>query len=116
MELTTQKIAEVLNGRVEGDPHILIKTFARIESGKPGAICFFANPKYEKYVYTSKASAIIINEDFQLSQPVSAKIAVHEGGLIGKGIGNSTQKYKVQNIYGDYMYSFLVEETASWKF
>lgn len=45
-----------------------------------------------------------------LSQPVSAKIAVHEGGLIGKGIGNSTQKYKVQNIYGDYMYSFLVEE------
>ena len=74
MELTTQKIAEVLNGRVEGDPHILIKTFARIESGKPGAICFFANPKYEKYVYTSKASAIIINEDFQLSQPVSATL------------------------------------------
>ena len=45
-----------------------------------------------------------------LSQPVSAKIAVHEGGLIGKGIGNSTQKYRVQNIYGDYMYSFIVEE------
>ena len=45
-----------------------------------------------------------------LSQPVSALIAVHEGGLIGKGIGNSTQKYRVQNIYGDYMYSFLVEE------
>lgn len=45
-----------------------------------------------------------------LSQPVSAKIAVHEGGWIGKGTGNSTQKYRVQNIYGDYMYSFLVEE------
>lgn len=45
-----------------------------------------------------------------LSQPVSALIAVHEGGLLGKGIGNSTQKYRVQNIYGDYMYSFIVEE------
>jgi cell division protein FtsW len=45
-----------------------------------------------------------------LSQPVSAKIAVHEGGLLGKGIGNSTQKYRVQNIYGDYMYSFIIEE------
>lgn len=45
-----------------------------------------------------------------LRQPVSAKIAVHEGGPLGKGIGNSTQKYKVDNIYGDYMYSFLVEE------
>jgi cell division protein FtsW len=45
-----------------------------------------------------------------LSQPVSAKIAIHEGGWIGKGIGNSTQKYRVQNIYGDYMYSFIIEE------
>lgn len=45
-----------------------------------------------------------------LSQPVSAKIAVHEGGFLGKGIGNSTQKYRVQNIYGDYMYSFIIEE------
>ena len=45
-----------------------------------------------------------------LSQPISAKIAVHEGGLFGKGIGNSTQKYRVQNIYGDYMYSFIIEE------
>ena len=45
-----------------------------------------------------------------LSQPVSAMIAVHEGGILGKGIGNSTQKYRVQNIYGDYMYSFIIEE------
>lgn len=45
-----------------------------------------------------------------LRQPVSAKIAVHEGRLLGKGIGNSTQKYKVDNIYGDYMYSFIIEE------
>ena len=45
-----------------------------------------------------------------IKQPYSAKIAVHEGGLLGKGSGNSTQKYVVSNIYGDYMFSFLVEE------
>lgn len=45
-----------------------------------------------------------------IRQPESAKVAVHEGKLIGKGIGNSTQKYKVDNIYGDYMYSFIIEE------
>lgn len=45
-----------------------------------------------------------------LSQPVAAMVAIHEGGLLGKGIGNSTQKYRVQNIYGDYMYSFIIEE------
>ena len=45
-----------------------------------------------------------------LRQPVSAKIAIYEGRIIGKHTGNSTQKYQVSNIYGDYMYSFLVEE------
>lgn len=45
-----------------------------------------------------------------IKQPYSAKIAVHEGGLLGKHSGNSTQKYVVSNIYGDYMYSFIIEE------
>ncbi len=45
-----------------------------------------------------------------IRQPESAKVAVHQGKILGKGIGNSTQKYKVDNIYGDYMYSFIVEE------
>jgi cell division protein FtsW len=46
----------------------------------------------------------------EIKQPYSAKIAVHEGKIIGKNSGNSTQKYVVSNIYGDYMFSFLVEE------
>ena len=45
-----------------------------------------------------------------IRQPYGAKVAVHEGKLIGKGIGNSTQKYSVTHIYSDYMYSFLIEE------
>ena len=46
----------------------------------------------------------------EIKQPYSAKIAVHEGKILGKGSGNSTQKYVVSNIYGDYMFSFLIEE------
>ena len=46
----------------------------------------------------------------KIKQPYSAKIAIHEGGILGKGIGGSTQKYVVSNIYGDYMFSFIVEE------
>ena len=46
----------------------------------------------------------------EIKQPYSAKIAVHEGKILGKSSGNSTQKYVVSNIYGDYMFSFLVEE------
>ncbi len=46
----------------------------------------------------------------RLRQPVSAQIAIKEGGIFGKGPGRSTQKYVVPVIFGDYMFSFIVEE------
>ena len=48
----------------------------------------------------------------KLDQPVGALLAIKEGGVFGKGIGNSTQKYQVPVIFGDYMFSFIVEETG----
>ena len=50
----------------------------------------------------------------KLDQPVGALLAIKEGGFWGKGIGNSTQKYQVPVIFGDYMFSFIVEETGVW--
>jgi cell division protein FtsW len=45
-----------------------------------------------------------------IKQPYTALIAIKQGGLLGKGSGNSTQKYIVTHIYSDYMFSFIVEE------
>lgn len=64
MEFTAKQLAEVLKGTVEGNPEEKVSTFAKIEHGKPGQLCFFANPKYEQYVYTSKASVLLVNADF----------------------------------------------------
>lgn len=72
MEFKAKEIAEILGGTVDGNPEATVTTFARIESGKPGAICFFANPKYENYVYQCKASVIIVNNTFEPKEPVSA--------------------------------------------
>lgn len=74
MELKAKEIAEILGGSVEGNPDAVITGFARIESGKPGTICFFANPKYEQYVYTSKADIIIVNRTFVPKEHVSATL------------------------------------------
>ena len=71
MEFKAKEIAEILGGTVDGNPEAVVTTFARIESGKPGAICFFANPKYEHYVYECKADIIIVNNTFEPKQPVS---------------------------------------------
>ena len=72
MEFKAKEIAEILDGTVDGNPEATVSSFARIESGKPGTICFFANPKYEHYVYECKADIIIVNKTFEPKQPVSA--------------------------------------------
>ena len=72
MEFKAKEIAEILGGTVDGNPEAVVTTFARIETGKPGAISFFANPKYEQYVYTSKSDIIIVNKTFEPKEPVSA--------------------------------------------
>ena len=74
MEFKAKEIAEILKGTVDGNPEATVSTFARIENGKPGSICFFANPKYEHYVYQCKADIIIVNSTFVPQQPVSATL------------------------------------------
>ena len=71
MKLTAKEIAAALHGTVEGNPEEIVSTFAKIEHGKPGALSFYANPKYEEYVYTSKSSVLLVNEDFQPRQAVT---------------------------------------------
>lgn len=70
--ISAQEIAELLGGTVEGNPQATASAPARIEHGKPGTVCFFANPKYEHYVYECKADILLVSKDFQPKQPVSA--------------------------------------------
>ena len=72
MEFKARELAEILNGKVDGNPEAIVTKFAKIETGKPGDLCFFANPKYEHYVYSSKASIIIVNKTFEPKEAVSA--------------------------------------------
>ncbi len=74
MKFTAKQLAEVLGGTVEGDPQASVSSFAKIEHGKAGQICFYANPKYEHYVYQSGASILLVNKDFVPKQPVKATL------------------------------------------
>ena len=71
MEFTAKQLAGVLKGTVDGNPEAKATSFAKIEHGKPGQLCFFANPKYEEYVYTCKASILLVNKDFVPKQEVT---------------------------------------------
>ncbi len=74
MQFTAKQIADFIGGRVEGNENATVSTFAKIEEGKEGSITFLSNPKYTPYIYETKASIVLINEDVQLEKPVSATL------------------------------------------
>ncbi len=74
MEFTAKQIAEFVGGRVEGNEQTTVHTFAKIEEGKEGAITFLSNPKYTQYIYDTKASIVLVNEDLQLEHPVNTTL------------------------------------------
>lgn len=74
ISFSAQQIASVLNGTVEGDPSVEVNDFSKIEEGKPGTITFLANPKYTHYIYTTRASIVLVNEDFVAEKPIEATL------------------------------------------
>ncbi len=74
MEFTVKQIATLLGGEVTGDDSLTVKTLAKIEEGQPGAISFLSNQKYEPYLYTTQASAVIVDRSFAPKKPVSAAL------------------------------------------
>jgi UDP-3-O-[3-hydroxymyristoyl] glucosamine N-acyltransferase len=74
MEFKAGMIAGFLHGTVEGDPDATISAFAKIEEGHPGALSFLANPKYEKYLYETESSIVIINRTQILERPVKCTL------------------------------------------
>lgn len=74
MQFTAHQIATLLQGKVEGDPEVKVSHVAKIEEANTGALSFISNPKYEEYLYTSKASVIIVNETLEITAPVTPTI------------------------------------------
>lgn len=74
MEFTVEQIAFLLNGEVKGDKTLKINQLAKIEEGTEGAISFLANLKYEQYLYTTKATAVIVDKSFEPKKPFTATL------------------------------------------
>lgn len=74
MEFTAKSIAEFLKGEIVGNPEVKVNNVAKIEEAESGTLAFLANPKYAKYLYTTNASIVLINKDFDLEKSVSATL------------------------------------------
>jgi len=64
MKFTAQQIAEILEGDIVGNPDVEVSKLSKIEEGTKGSLTFLANPKYQPYIYSTKASITIVNKTF----------------------------------------------------
>ena len=64
MNFTAQQIAEILEGDIVGNPDAEVSKLSKIEEGENGSLTFLSNPKYNPYLYTTKASIAIVNKSF----------------------------------------------------
>lgn len=74
MEFTINQIAAILQGEVEGNGLEKVNTIGKIQDSKKGAITFLSNPKYEEFIYSSNASAVIVKKDFQPTKPIQTTL------------------------------------------
>ncbi len=74
MEFSAKDIAELVGGRVEGDAGRVCNTFAKIEEGTEGAISFLASPRFIPYIYNTRSSIVLVNEEIELTEPVKPAV------------------------------------------
>ena len=74
MKFTAAQIAEILEGKVEGNPEAEVSELAKIEEGTKGSLTFLSNPKYTSFLYTTNASITIVNDDFEVDQPINTTL------------------------------------------
>lgn len=64
MKFTAIQIAEILDGEIFGNKNVDVFSLSKIEEGEEGSLTFLSNPKYTPYIYSTKASIVIVNKDF----------------------------------------------------
>lgn len=74
MEFKAKNIADFLGGTVEGDENVTVSGVAKIEEAKSGTLAFLSNPKYNKYLYETEASIVLVNQELELEAEVKATL------------------------------------------
>ncbi len=74
MSYSLRDIAEELGAQVHGDENCRIDHVATLADAGPGGISFLANRRYRPQLLTTRASAVILDEEFLSVCPVAALV------------------------------------------
>ncbi|MDQ4140548.1 MAG: UDP-3-O-(3-hydroxymyristoyl)glucosamine N-acyltransferase [Bacteroidota bacterium] len=113
MKFTVGQIAELLGGTVEGNAAASVYKLEKIEEAREGSLAFLSNPKYENYLYTTNATAVIVANSLILKQPTTAAlIRVEDPYLSFTRLLEEYQKAKGRLLQGVEEPSFIGENVT----
>ena len=116
MTFPASQIALIVGGRVEGDAEVAVNSFGKIEEAKEGQLGFLANPKYEDFLYSTKASIVIVSESLELKQPVNATlIRVKDAYSAFATLLTKYQEIKAQQLKGVQEPSYIAKSASYGK-
>jgi UDP-3-O-[3-hydroxymyristoyl] glucosamine N-acyltransferase len=82
MKFTAEQIAGILEGEVVGNPKAEVSKLSKIEEGVEGSLTFLSNPKYQSFIYETKASITIVNNSFVSENEISTTLIKVEDAYI----------------------------------
>ncbi len=69
---TLKELADLVGGEIVGDPETEISGVSELENAPPGTISFLSFPKYERYLKSTKASAVVMSKGAKLDNKNAA--------------------------------------------
>lgn len=64
MTVSAFEICKLLDGEIIGDPLVEVSGPSKLDDSQSGTVSFLANEKYEQYLYSTKASVVLVDKKF----------------------------------------------------
>lgn len=94
-------------GRPERQKTSVGKVFNRFGTVESRLTAHFEKEEADLATLSAEEVRQLMDKD---RQSENAKVAISEGGIIGKGPGKSTQRYSLSMAFSDFIFAFIVEE------
>ncbi len=83
LKFTVKQIANILGGTTEGNANLIIHKITKIDAGEEGGLAFLIDKKFESYIYTTTASAVIVKDTFIAQQALPCTLIRLENPQMG---------------------------------
>lgn len=74
MEFSVNQIAGLLGGVIEGDGEVIISGLGKIQEAQSHQLSFLSNPKYEHFIYSTNAGAVMVSKDFKPENSINTTL------------------------------------------